>query len=519
MLAEGEHALVLTRGCPEKRYTVVVGAGAAEAGDLVVETGMATVLPIAVAPPEPLMTTIAFEQAGLRDGEQLRVGSGPVEADFGALVTDGKLRTRVDQACGLHDVGFRMVVTKTGAPRVLAGSSTLDVRPDGVTATPVLLLPEPFGDACEEARVKVYNCLHRGWSVEAADYYGSRLTPANCSRFLGEIDWSTCTPTEPESARSAGAQLGGALIARRSGPEPCDGGALPTGGPTGHITEVDLPGFDPVMRFTHLSGGGFAMGSGPAEEGRLQDERCRRVTVAPFALATTEVSQSQWTAVMGEDPSAAAYQGVSLRGITFPVQAVSWCDAVRFANALSEKTGRTKAYADAEQCEEWGVRWVTTATGFLLPTEAQWEYAARAGTADVYVGTSDPSEICSYSLVADASTKTKFSAWETVACDDERVGPGPVLAKTPNHWGLFQMGGNVREWVWDPYSGGAGTGGASLHVARGGSWFGSPETLRIAYRAPGEASSRTAYVGLRLALPLPAPTRQEPDPFDPAMPP
>lgn len=296
-----------------------------------------------------------------------------------------------------------------------------------------------------------------------------------------------------------------------TGPRSCDGGPLPEGGRYGDRIRINLDGFDAPMEFVQLSGGRFAMGSPAEEADRDEDETCHRVTVSPFAVATTEVTQAQWKAVLGTDPSERSFLSANLADPSFPVQNVSWCDAVTFANALSTKAGRTPAYTIAADCATTGtVAWDRSADGFRLLTEAEWEYAARGGTADTFTGTSDPVEVCGYANVADATAKGTFSSFtDTFACDDGAAGLLAARSKTSNPYGLYEMGGNVYEWVWDRYGTyptttvrdplGASSGAG--RVIRGGSWDSGPRNARVALRDWFEPDLRRNFLGVRLALP------------------
>jgi formylglycine-generating enzyme required for sulfatase activity len=220
-----------------------------------------------------------------------------------------------------------------------------------------------------------------------------------------------------------------------------------------------------------------------------------------------EVTQKQYQDVMGENPSSFRAGGFSAYYVTgldtddFPVEMVTWYDAVEFCNKLSEEEGLTPAYIIIDRAPSTGypitgIRSgiaVTTVTcnwdanGYRLPTEAQWEYACRAGT------------------------KTAFSTGDTISDDtgwyrgnsDSRT--HRVGGKLVNPWGLYDMHGNVNEWCWDWY-GIYATGaqndptGASgdTKVVRGGSWLYNGLTLRSAFRDEKSPGERASSIGIRL---------------------
>ncbi len=237
-----------------------------------------------------------------------------------------------------------------------------------------------------------------------------------------------------------------------------------------------------------LPGGSFRMGS-PADEPKRGDNEGpqHEVTVSPFFLCRTEITQENWQAVMGENPSNCDSGCDKL-----PVHSISWLDAVDFMNRLTEL--ENTAYASDKQmslCYEiWGeeVSWDRSCTGYRLPTEAEWEYAARAGTVTAYSFGNDASELGEY-------------AWHA-GNSDNRV--HEVGTKRANPWGLYDMHGNVWEWVWDWYDRyGAqaatdltGPGDGSTRILRGGSFFYDPWYLRAALRLSDRPVFRDLVRGL-----------------------
>jgi formylglycine-generating enzyme required for sulfatase activity len=226
------------------------------------------------------------------------------------------------------------------------------------------------------------------------------------------------------------------------------------------------------IRLVPIPAGTFLMGSPAAEAKRFPDEGPQtRVTLTKdFLLGATDVTQAQWTAVMGTNPS-------HFKGGTLPVDSVTWDDAMAFGQKLTEReraAGRLPA-------------------GYVLtlPTEAQWEYACRAGTT---VG--DPGDMHVLAWFAENSDGTTH----------------PVGTKPPNEWGLFDMHGNVWQWCRDwfkAYPGGAvtdptGAPTGLFRVIRGGSWDYDAAFCRYAFRRNDFPDERDINVGFRLAL-VPAP--------------
>jgi sulfatase modifying factor 1 len=273
---------------------------------------------------------------------------------------------------------------------------------------------------------------------------------------------------------------GGAAVAQGLVPAPAVGGS-PPGPPVSQTLDAAAG-----MRLVAIAGGGFWMGSPEHEEGRFDNEGPRhRVHLSPYWLSSTEVTRAQWRAVLGSEPRGAG-------GGDAPVVGVSWCDAVRFANALSEREGLTPAYRFRGPCGHGGtVSWDRKADGYRLPTEAEWELAARAGTEAIFAG----------------SPSLEPVGWYL---DNAGGGARAVASLQPNAYGLHDMSGNVWEWVWDwlgPYDGAAqrdptGPERGDVRILRGGSWRYEARYARVADRNWGHAGYRSPAVGFRLARSL-----------------
>jgi formylglycine-generating enzyme required for sulfatase activity len=253
-----------------------------------------------------------------------------------------------------------------------------------------------------------------------------------------------------------------------------------------------------------IPAGTFLMGSPETETDRKTNETQHQVTLSGFYMGKYEVTQEQYQAVMGSNPSNRKNVVAGEDGTLgkLPVETVSWYDAIVFCNKLSMLEGLNPVYSINGKTDpaEWGAvptstntTWnqaemVSGANGYRLPTEAEWEYACRAGTTTAY-NTGD--------------TISDNTGWYYA---NSRSNTHQVGLKTPNAWGLYDMHGNVWEWCWDWYGtyasgeqddpAGAVTG--TYRVIRGGSWYDDAQNLRSAYQGSSDPYGRRYLIGFRL---------------------
>jgi eukaryotic-like serine/threonine-protein kinase len=232
---------------------------------------------------------------------------------------------------------------------------------------------------------------------------------------------------------------------------------------------------EPRLVMVPLPGGKFWMGSRDDDPQARPDEKPRhRVRVKGFKMASTVVTQAQYEAVMGNNP---CYQ----KAPDLPVTNVSWIDAINFCNTLSDHQGLPRAYL----LKGDEVTWVKDATGYRLPSEAEWEYAARAGTDTAWSFGDDERLLADHGWFAENSGKRL----------------NPVGRRKPNPWGLFDMHGNVWEWCWDIYGPYARLpSGGHVRVLRGGSFIDVPALVRSALRDWVSPAARRRYIGFRCTL-------------------
>jgi formylglycine-generating enzyme required for sulfatase activity len=277
---------------------------------------------------------------------------------------------------------------------------------------------------------------------------------------------------------------------------------------TGSPKTVIIYHYVPTFEMVWIPAGTFTMGSPTSEEDRSTNETQHQVTLSQgFYMGKYQVTQEQWVAVMGSLPSLLSSGTYGSIGDNYPVYYISWYDALVFCNKLSIAEGLSPAYRINGSTDPavWGtvptssnstwdaVTIVTGSTGYRLPTEAQWEYACRAGTTTAYN--------------TGSNTISDNTGWYS----NNSVGSShDVGLKSPNAWGLYDMHGNVWEWCWDwygTYSSGAqtdptGAVSGTSRVVRGGSWGSNGLNLRSACRYANFPNYRSNdLVGFRLVRP------------------
>ena len=248
-------------------------------------------------------------------------------------------------------------------------------------------------------------------------------------------------------------------LARRNAPQAAEGkGGMPKAGMTRTLT---LPG-GATMEMIWCEPGSFMMGSPVSEEGRFEDEPQHQVTLTKgFWLGRFEVTQAQWTSVMGTNPS-------RFKGPNRPVETVSWSDCQAFIGKVHAASG----------------------LAVRLPTEAEWEYACRAGSTGAVAGSGFLGEM----------------AWYDENSEDQTHEVG---IHQPNAWGFHDMHGNVLEWCSDWFAkpdtmdtaavDPKGPAAGSFRMLRGGCWFYFARDCRSAYRLKRDPDLRNSIYGFRLA--------------------
>ena len=233
------------------------------------------------------------------------------------------------------------------------------------------------------------------------------------------------------------------------------------------------------MKLVYIKPGSFMMGSPPGEEKRDDDEKQHRVAITKgFYLGAHEVTQEQYEKIMGNNPS------YFKKGGNYPVETVTWNDAVELCKRLSQKEGKT----------------------YRLPTEAEWEYACRAGTTTPFA--------FGQTISTDQANYDGDYTYGEGRKGEDRKCTTPVGSSQPNAWGLYDMHGNLWEWCQDWYAGyggdtqdSQGPQSGSARVLRGGSWLNYPKYCRSAARGRSPPASPNYYSGFRVVCVVSSPLR------------
>lgn len=250
---------------------------------------------------------------------------------------------------------------------------------------------------------------------------------------------------------------------------------------TGGTANPGTPVMPPNM--VVVQGGTFDMGS-TGIDARADEKPVHQVSLSGFSIGKYEVTQKEWEEIMGSTRNRSKWKGDNL-----PVECVTWYEAVEYCNLRSTAEGLDPVYSgsgDKIVCD-------FSKNGYRLPTEAEWEYAAKGGTGvaayTLYAGSNTPGDVAWY----DANSNTTIH---------------PIGQKAPNSLGLYDMSGNVREWCWDRYDAsyykkspsenptGPETGGS--RVSRGGGWQYGTKYLRVTDRSIDAPTSLLHYMGLRV---------------------
>lgn len=238
------------------------------------------------------------------------------------------------------------------------------------------------------------------------------------------------------------------------------------------------------ITFVKVPGGCFKMGDTHGD-GQGDEKPVHEVCLDDFSMSKYEITNAQYRQFI-PDHDSGLYEGNSLNGDNQPVTNVSWYEASQFAKWLSEKTGRN----------------------YRLPTEAEWEYAARGGKGGRNFWGDNTKDACLSANGADLTAKSQWPDWTVTGCNDGYKVSAPVGSFRPNAFGLYDMMGNAWEWTNDwydseyyfesPKKNPEGPSNGSLKIPRGGGWGNASECVRVSDRNGFAPDFRILFLGFRL---------------------
>ncbi|MHC6201823.1 SUMF1/EgtB/PvdO family nonheme iron enzyme [Breznakiellaceae bacterium SP9] len=406
------------------------------------------------------------------------------------IVTGTVNREGAEAAVSLRVLDVSTARFVPNSPRGVVNMTSMTARLNGVSAIassflsgmrssggPVIAAPQPVITAPQAPRnVRAGTPGHdsvsltwdsAGSGVSYKVYYGTQNDASRASLFMGIPSGTSINV----SGMASGSTYYFWMTAVQNGQESGKSSVV-----TVHTAAAVIP-----ANMVLVPAGTFAMGS---TNGDNDEQPVHQVTIRkPFYMGTYEVTQKEWAEVMGFNPS-------WFKGDTLPVEQVSWFDAVEYCNKRSEKEGLTQAYSGSRD-------YITcnfSANGYRLPTEAEWEWAAKGGGKDT--------TITEYS----GSNNAGAVAWYDANSGDRTHEVG---TKAPNSLGLYDMSGNVWEWCWDWYGDYSsadqtdplGAASGSYRVLRGGCWFNNAADLRSANRGCNTPADRSLDLGFRVVRP------------------
>ena len=406
----------------------------------------------------------------------------------GAAVTDTELAGRID----MEILGYSDVDTSKTPQSVAPGGA---VRLGRVTRTAtVKLTVSPSGTTTHEffgSLISYFNAVQEKGRTDASWVpLSMSMRLVGCTDATGPADGGAATLTMTLGSFKR--------VAASSG----------TDGRTSIMSEVGT--------FAPIPGGTYQMGN-LSGDSNITDAGTVSVTLSPYYMAVNDTTKSQWDAVRTW-ALANGYTGLAVgagKASNHPVQTVSWWDVVKWANAASEKEGLTPCYmvsgAVVRTVSSGSVTCDWTANGYRLPTEAEWEVAARGGLSGKRFPWGDTISQTQANYLADNHFAYDLSGSVNDFHPTYKTGEWPYMSPVgsfaANGYGLYDMAGNVCQWCWDwygtPYAGGAdprGVGdGLKGRVLRGGFWAYNANVARSAYRYYDPPSVAYSYSGFRLA--------------------
>jgi len=424
-----------------------------------------------------------------------------VTSDDTVKITDFGIAKELDDEAGGHSTTVKGTPIYM-SPEQIIDPKSVDIRTDiyslGMTFYEMLCAKTPFSAATTTTPTAVYAAIMNGNVPPPTEFY------PGISDALSDFVMKAIHKERAQRFSNANEMLRELEYLDRGGQTTVQGESgfpsIQISKPKPEVTTIpplvvsQQSGFKQLTgnEMVFVEGGSFMMGSNYGDPDEKPEHGVR---ISSFLIGKCQVTQELWESVMRNNPS-------SLKGANRPVESVNWYDAIEFCDELSRKEGLTPCYRKEMIAKEGffsrlvGVQEEVvicdfSANGYRLPTEAEWEYAARGGNKSKgykYSGSNDLDAVGWYNKNSGDQTKD-------------------VSGKRPNELGIYDMSGNVWEWCWDWYgdygsssqTDPRGPNSGSARVFRGGSWINDAEFCRVAYRYYSGPVSRDDDYGFRLA--------------------
>ncbi|WP_368412617.1 SUMF1/EgtB/PvdO family nonheme iron enzyme [Dongia sp.] len=342
----------------------------------------------------------------------------------------------------------------------------------------------------------------RNARIEVLNETAEKQVPWESSSLTGAFFFQTgsASPTASAPAPEAPATETAAIVEA-----PVEASkSLPSGMKAGSVIK-DCPTCPELVA---VAPGSFTMGAQNGEDGASDAEYPQTtITIAPFAIGRYEVTKGEFAAFVkaaGYRPSKSCW-GQTSGGKWDFIQGNDWQNP-----SFDQQDNEPVVCVSAADADAY-VKWLSKVSGlrYRLPSEAEWEYAARAGSAGLYYWGDDSDDFCSNGNIADEAAGRHFDGWRTIDCDDQNVFTAPVGSFRPNAFGLYDVLGNVGEWVgdcWNDDLEGIGTNGkarrsgnCNSQVVRGTGWDSVIGQARLAVRTSVDTSKAYLFDGFRVA--------------------
>lgn len=360
----------------------------------------------------------------------------------------------------------------------------------------------PYTQALAKAMLKPGVAIEetfRNARVDVLNATGEKQVPWESSSLTGAFYFQTGAAASTTSAPAAPAQTPSAPAAAAPVAK-----SLPSGVKAGSAIK-DCPTCPELVA---VAPGSFVMGAKADEEGATDAEFPQtKISVAAFALGKFEVTRGEFAAFVEATrykPNTSCWSQAS--GGKFEV-----VDGNDWENPGFNQTDRDPVTCVSADDAAAYVDWLAQVTGksYRLPSEAEWEYAARAGTSEAYAWGDDADDVCSNGNITDLTAMKHFQGWHGADCDDGVVFTAPVGSFSANAFGLYDMTGNVKEWAADCWNGGLGgigpdarvrtSGSCNKRTGRGSGWDSPTAIARVAFREGNPKAAAYFNYGFRVA--------------------